>query len=130
MTHPFLAALLRMAAEEHQHEESLRLQAEACDERYGWWDIADQLRAQADENAGRAEVYERFAHRIIAELAEPLLLAEFERATSLSGPADLLEAELPFTFSMDGWQRDWNWERWMAGRVTGTQYPLVITTTN
>ena len=125
MTNAFVAALLKVAAEERAAEESLQNQAEASDERFGWWDIADHLRASASEHAGRAEVYERFANRIIGDIAGELLLKQVEKEfPPLSG-----SAEIPVEFQLDNVPKPWLLDYYRY-YVPLPQQPLIITQTN
>jgi hypothetical protein len=136
VTNAFVAALLKMAAEERQHEERLRVLASSWSYedrspygKFTRW-VIDDCHAKADEHAGRAEVYERFATRLIGEIAGELLTTEV--FATLSGEAALLDVLPPFEleYGPTTWQM-YSGPFW--GRYTPIVSPpqsLIITATN
>jgi hypothetical protein len=96
-----------------------------------WFNRIAESRAR--EHQGLAEVYERFATRLIGEIAGDLMLAEFEK---LTGPAELnigrpawndLAVELAPIPSM--WQQNYWRYYWTIGRIADPS-SLIITATN
>jgi hypothetical protein len=134
VTNAFLAALLKVAAEERLREERLRVLASSWNPedrspfgQFTRWCIAD-CHAKADEHAGRAEVYEGFAHRLIADAASELILEQAEKlvgeAYVFGGIEDPKEIPFEFTPPYEGFRTYWT--SFVIGRLT-TPQPSIIT---
>ena len=96
MGNALVAALLTMAGEHRLKAESARAMIDPYPERTpgslgdAWiarcQGLNQQLENEAAEQEGLAEVYERFAHRIIADVSSQLILEQVEQ---MFGPAEL-----------------------------------------
>ena len=123
--HAFVAALLKMAAEERLKAESARNMIEPAISglQVPWYiklcqQLDQEFEATAQGAEGRAEVYERFANRIIGDIAGELLLTQVEKEfPPLSG-----SAEISFEFKMDDYRRPLHWH-WPTYRILPLQDP-------
>lgn len=125
--HAFLAALLKMAAEERQRAAQDEVMADDVRKwRTPLRHLADDFEAKANEHHGRAEVYEAFAHRLIGDIAGEMLLKQVEREfPPLSGAA-----EIPFEFEPDLVPRPWLLDYYRVYLPPLSPKSLIITSTN